>query len=87
MPDDAALSLSPGILAWLLAVLAIGLAFLMDAWRFSAYAAVLAVAGLLTVLAEAMPGWPMLATGVIATAVGIVMVRRFVRRYPVVERK
>lgn len=84
--SDAALTLSPGILAWLLAVLAIGLAFLMDARRFCAYAAILVAGGLLTVLAEALPGWPMLATGLIATGVGSVMVWRFIRRYPVAER-
>jgi hypothetical protein len=32
-----------------------------------------------------MPGWPMLAAGLVATAVGIFMLYQFVRRYRVSE--
>ena len=40
---------------------------------------------LLVVLLQAEPGWPMLACGVVATIIGLVMLRRFVERYPVIE--
>jgi len=77
--------LAPGILAWLLALLAVGLAVLLDARRMLLYAAVLASGGVLVVLLQAEPGWPMLACGVVATIIGLVMLRRFVERYPVIE--
>lgn len=81
------LQLAPGILAWLLALLAVGLALLLDAARMLAYAAILAVMGVVVVALGSMPGWPMLATGVVATAVGLVMLYAFVRRYPVEPRE
>jgi len=78
-------SLAPGIMAWLLAVLALGLAFLLDARRMVLYAAVLAAGGVVVVLLEADPGWPMLAGGAVATGVGVAMLRRFIERYPVIR--
>ena len=85
--DGGGLGVAPGILAWLLALIAIGLAILLDARRMLLYAAVLAVSGVAVVLLEAKPGWPMLAGGAVATAVGVVMLRRFVTRYPVVQER
>jgi len=79
------LRLAPGILAWLLALFAVGLAFLLDARRMLLYASVLAVSGIVVVLLEAKPGWPMLACGAVATVVGVVMLRRFIERYPVID--
>ena len=79
------LRIAPGILAWLLATLALGLAFLLDARRMLLYAAVLAVSGAVVVSLQAKPGWPMLACGVVATIVGLVMLRRFIERYPVID--
>lgn len=77
--------LAPGILAWLLTLLALGLATLLDARRMLLYAAVLASGGALVVLLQAEPGWPMLACGAVATIIGLAMLRRFVERYPVIE--
>jgi hypothetical protein len=77
------LRIAPGILAWLLAGLALGLAVVLDARRFVVYAAVLAASGLVVVALEAAPGWPMLACGAVATVVGLVMLRRFVELHPV----
>lgn len=77
--------LAPGIIAWLLALLALGLAALLDARRMLLYAAVLASGGVVVVLLQAEPGWPMLACGVVATIIGLAMLRRFVERYPVIE--
>lgn len=79
------LSYAPAILAWLLAALAVGLAVMLDARRMLLYALVLAIGGIVVVALEAEPGWPMLAAGVVATATGLVMLRRFVERYPVID--
>lgn len=65
--------------------MSMGLAFLMGTWRMLAYAGVLAAGGVLTVWAEAGPGWPMLAAGVVITITGTVMLARFLRSNPVVE--
>jgi len=70
--------------AWLVAMIAIGLAVIMRAPRMVVYALVLIVGGVLTAAADAKPGWPLLATGVVITATGVVMLRRFVRANPVV---
>jgi len=78
--------IAPGILAWLLALLSLGLAILLDARRMLLYAAVLAVGGMVVVSLEAEPGWPMLAAGIVAAIVGLAMLRRFVARYPVIDR-
>jgi hypothetical protein len=85
LDSDAPRPFAPGLMAWLLALLAMGLAFLMSSWRMLAYAGVLAAAGLITVWAEARPGWPLLVAGVVITATGIVMFARLVRRHPVME--
>lgn len=77
--------LAPGILAWILALLGVGLAFLLDTRRMLLYAAVLAVGGVVVVLLQAEPGWPMLVAGVVATSVGLYLLRRFGERYPVVD--
>ncbi len=76
---------APGILAWLLAAIALGLALVLDAMRMLIYAAVLALSGAAVVALGANPGWPMLACGVVATVVGLVMLRRFIERHPVIE--
>jgi hypothetical protein len=83
---DTAVNLAPGILAWLLAVFAGALALLTSVWRMLLYAAVLFVAGFAVVAAQANPGWALLAGGLTATVVGVVLLRHFVHRYPPVER-
>ena len=40
---------------------------------------------LAVVLLQAGPGWPMLACGLVATGIGLVMLRRFIERYPVID--
>ena len=82
---DVVTTLMPGVLAWLLALIAVGLGFLMQTWRMFAYAAVLAVGGMLTAWADGNPGWPMLSTGIVISAVGMIMLVKFVRDHPVVE--
>jgi hypothetical protein len=79
------LLVAPALLAWLLAIFAVGLALLLDASRMLLYAAVLALGGLVVAWLEAEPGWPMLAGGATAMVVGTVLLRRFVERHPVIE--
>jgi len=75
----------PGLIAWLLALLAIGLAFIMEAWRMLAYATILVLAGIITAWADASPGWPLLAAGIPITIIGIVMLVQFIRQNPAME--
>ena len=77
--------LAPGLLAWLLAFLALGLAVLLEAWRFVFYGSALAAGGLATALLEANPGWPLLGSGVVIAITGLVMLILFVRSHPVPE--
>jgi len=72
--------LGPGILAWLLALLATGLAFLLDARRMLVYAAALALGGIFAAAADANPGWPLLPAGIVIAATGTFMLVRFLDR-------
>jgi hypothetical protein len=84
--DQAALDMiMPGLLAWLLALLAFGIAVLVNSWRFVLYGVVLAAAGVINGLQEANPGWPMLAAGVVAAVTGFVMLISFTRNNPIGE--
>ena len=83
--SDVASVLAPGLLAWLLALLGVGLAFVLRAWRMLGYAAVLAGAGIITAGAEENPGWPLLTAGAVVTVTGTAMLIRFVRRNPVTD--
>ena len=77
--------LGPGLLAFLLALLAIGLAFLMRTGRMLAYAAVLAIGGAIAVATDANPGWPLLPSGIVIAATGVAMLIGFLRRTQPVE--
>ena len=76
--------LAPGLIAWLLGYVAIGLAFLMSARRMLAYGVVLIAGGIWTAQLNASPGWPLLAAGTVVTVTGIAMLIRFIRNNPVV---
>lgn len=78
-------TVAPGLLAFLLALLAVGLAFVMETWRMLGYAAVLAIAGVITASAEANPGWPLLGTGPCIAVVGVALLIRYARRYPAAQ--
>lgn len=80
--EDVLESVMPGLLAWLLAILALGLAYAMEAWRFVAYAIALGIAGVVTAMQQANPGWPMLASGVVITITGLIMLIGFLRANP-----
>jgi hypothetical protein len=75
-------SVGPAILAWLLAIMAIGVAFLISAWRMLAYAALLVVTGALAANQDANPGWPLLVAGIVITATGAAMLSMYLRRHP-----
>ena len=78
-------NLPPGLIGWLLGLVAIGLAFLMSARRMLAYATVLIAAGIWTAQENASPGWPLLAAGTVITVTGLAMLIRFIRSNPVVD--
>lgn len=78
-------TVAPGLIAWLLAALAIGLAFLMSARRMLLYGAVLVAGGIWTAQADASPGWPLLVAGSLIATTGAAMLIGFVRRNPVMD--
>lgn len=81
--DESVLDLiMPGLLAWLLALVAIGLAILLESWRLVLYAVALAAGGLVTGLLGANPGWPLLAAGVVIAITGLIMLSKFVKANP-----
>lgn len=73
---------APALLAWLLALATLGLAFLMETWRFVIYAVVLALAGLVTGIMGANPGWPLVAGGAVIAFTGLILLIRFIRQNP-----
>jgi vacuolar-type H+-ATPase subunit I/STV1 len=79
---DVTDSIAPAVLAWILAILSLLIAYLLDAWRFLAYTAVLAVGGLIAALESANPGAPLLAAGAVMTIAGTIMLVQFVRANP-----
>jgi hypothetical protein len=82
---DALGNLAPGLIGWLLGMVAIGLAFLMSARRMLAYGMVLIAGGIWTAQENASPGWPLLVAGTVVTVTGTAMLIRFIRNNPVVD--
>jgi hypothetical protein len=83
---DLLADVAPGLLAFILAVVAIILAMMLESWRFFVYAAALIGGGLLAVADELNPGWPLLLAGIVVTIAGTVMLTRYLRANPVVDR-
>jgi hypothetical protein len=79
---DSDIAAGPGVIALLLAVLSLGLAWLTTSLRFAAYGAVLVVAGTIAALTDANPGLPVLVGGMVATMWGAVVLIRFVGNHP-----
>jgi hypothetical protein len=71
-----------GLIAWLLALIAIFLSFFVEGKRLFAYAATLTATGAITVTVDTAFGWPLLISGVVILAVGLALMRRFVKRHP-----
>jgi hypothetical protein len=83
--SDVVGDLAPGLLAFILAVLVLGVGLMMESWRFLLYAAALVIGGGLAIMTEANPGWPMLGAGAVITITGAAMLVRFLRNNPVVD--
>jgi hypothetical protein len=81
--SDFAALISPGLIAFILAAMSIGIGLLIKHWRLFAYAAVLTVGGILTAAADGSPGWPLLPAGLLVTVSGSVLLIRFLRSNPV----
>lgn len=75
-------TIGPGLIAGILALLALALAVMVGVWRFAGYGIVLAVAAAGAAVVDTNPGAPLLAGGVVVTACGLVLVWRFVRSHP-----
>ncbi len=82
---DILSEIAPGLLAFILAIGALGLGFMMQHWRFFAYATVLVICGLIASSADANPGWPLIGAGVAVTVVGAAMLTKYLRNNPVVD--
>lgn len=74
--------IGPGLLAWLLALLSLALALMMESWRYVVYAMVLGIAGAITAVQDANPGWPMLVAGAVVAVTGLGMFVAFVQDNP-----
>ncbi len=81
--SSLASTLVPGLPAALVGIMSIGGAIMLGLGRFLGYAAVLITAGAVVVVADAHPGWALLAGGVATTLWGVVLMFRFVREYPI----
>ena len=75
-------SVGPAILAWLLALMTLGLAFILSAPRMLLYGATLAVSGGFAAAVDANPGLPLLISGVMITLVGALLLRTFLTENP-----
>jgi len=80
---DVLRAVAPAIMALLLAVLALAVAYAMRSSRFLAYGALLAAAGVWTAVQDSDPGRAILACGLAVAATGLWMLIRFVRKNPV----
>ena len=69
--SDGLRAVMPGMIAFLLALMSVGLGVLMDARRMLVYAGVLATGGLVTAWVDANPGWPLLPAGALVAATGL----------------
>ena len=78
-------SIGPAILAWLLALMAIGLAFMLSAPRMLLYGAALAISGAIAAAIDANPGLPLLISGAVAAVAGGVLLRKFLADNPRVQ--
>ncbi len=66
----------------LLSVLALCAALMLGLGRFAVYAGVLVLAGLVVAVADLDPGWGMFGAGAVVWVAGIVILARFMKRYP-----
>lgn len=74
---DSSVALEAGLMAWLLALLALALFVVMQTRRMLAYAAVLTAGGVVAALADLDPGWPLLGSGIVVLVVAGGLLTRF----------
>jgi hypothetical protein len=85
-PGEVDWRVSPdSLVVWLLAAVAVVLAVLTKLNRLYGYALVLAVAGVAPAITDDSFGWPLLISGVVITAVGSALLRRFVNQHPRIQ--
>lgn len=78
-------TLAPGLIAFLLAAAAAGVAVITRTWRLWVIAAMLAVGGLLAAINDGNPGAPLIPAGLVAAVWGSAMLVSFVHEHPVPE--
>lgn len=78
-------SIAPGLIAFLLAAIASGIAIITGTWRMLVIAAVLIAGGIFAAINDANPGLPLIPAGAIAAIWGTVMLVMFVKKHPKVE--
>lgn len=76
--------LLPGLIAFILAAMSIGIGFIVQHWRLFLYALLLVAGGVATSAVDGNPGWPLLGAGVCVTLVGARMLAGFLRANPLV---
>ncbi len=83
-PDSLAF-LSPGLIAFLLAAIVVGVGAIAGAWRMLIFAAVLIAGGVVAAVNDTSPGLPLIPAGIVASTWGTAMLVSFVRKHPKVE--
>jgi hypothetical protein len=81
---DLLADFGPGLLVFILALLSFVIGMVIEHGRFFGYAAVLVAGGVVAVVADSNPGWPILGAGVVVSIGGVAMLVRYLRDNPVV---
>ena len=79
--------ISPGLIAFILAALVVGIAAITGSWRMLVFAAVLIAGGVFAALNDTSPGLPLIPAGTVAAVWGTAMLASFVRKHPKVEQE
>ncbi len=81
---DLLTDIAPGLLAFILAFIAVVLGVMVQHWRFFAYGVVLVAGGISAVLLESNPGMPLFSAGIAIALIGAAMLIMYLRANPVV---
>lgn len=84
-PTDLFDAIAPGLIAAIIAVLALTLGVMTGVWRFAGYAVVLVVTAVGAAILDTNPGAPLLVSGLVVAVCGLVLVRRFVVAHPLAD--
>ncbi len=80
--SDLLSDIAPGLLAFILALMAIVLGVMMQHWRFFGYSAVLVAGGVVAAALDTNPGVPLFIAGFVVAAAGTVMLVRYLQANP-----